>query len=206
MEKVEFVLRHEPIPEHPDAVMVKVQGSVDPKTVNRFKADLEALLKAGSKRFVLDCKALTYVNSSGLAYLLNLVGSLPPKEGLVALASVDSKIMVIFNMMGITQLFRFYPSAADAVREMDVKLARQLKDVGPALPLDDVPLPTTTPPPRSSNSSSSSSASQRLQRTTRRIRRISAPPAGNPITRFFRALFGLEPDRPTSGTRVRRRR
>jgi len=204
MEKAEFALRHEPIPEHPDAVLVTIQGSVDPKTVNRFKADLEALVKAGSKRFVLDCRALTYVNSSGLAYLLNLVGSLPPKEGLVALASVDSKIMVIFNMMGITQLFRFYPSAADAVREMDVKLARQLKDVGPALPLDDVPLPTTTPPPRSSNSSSSSS--QRLQRTTRRIRRVTAPPVENPIARFFRALFGLEPDRPTSGTRVRRRR
>jgi len=205
MEKAEFVLRHGPIPEHPDAVLVTIQGSVDPKTVNRFKADLEALVKAGSKRFVLDCKALTYVNSSGLAYLLNLVGSLPPKEGLVALASVDSKIMVIFNMMGITQLFRFYPSAGDAVREMDVKLARQLKDVGPALPLEDVPLPTTTPPPRSSNSSSSSS--QRLQRTTRRIRRVvSPPPSGNPIARFFRALFGMEPDRPTSGTRVRRRR
>jgi anti-sigma B factor antagonist len=206
MEKVEFVVRHEPIPEHPDAVLVTVEGPVDPKTVNRFKADVDALVKAGRQRFVLDCKRLTYVNSSGLAYLLNLVGSLSPKDGLVALAAVDSKIMVIFNMMGITQLFRFYPSAADAIREMDVKLARQLKDVGPALPLDDVHIPVATPPPRSSSSSSSSSATQRLQRTTRRIRRVSPPPAGNPIARFFRALFGMEPDRPASGTRVRRRR
>jgi len=204
MEKVEFVLRHEPVPEHPDAVLVTVAGPVDPKTVNRFKAELDALVKAGNQRFVLDCSRLTYVNSSGLAYLLNLVGGLPPKEGLVALASVDPKIMVIFNMMGITQLFRFYPSAADAIREMDVKLARQLKDVGPALPLHDLHIPVATPPPRPSNSSSSSS--QLLQRTTRRIRRVSPPPAGNPIARFFRALFGMEPDRPASGTRVRRRR
>src|SRR3954462_10381453 len=132
MDRPKLDVRHEPIREHPDAGPVPVDGSIDPKTVNGFKTELDALLKKGVKRFVLDCSRLTYVNSSGLAYLLNLVGRLTPQDGPVALTSVDSKILVIFNMMGITQLFRFYPAVIDAVREMDQKLARQLRDVGPA--------------------------------------------------------------------------
>src|SRR5262245_35903777 len=126
-----LTLQQEPLRDHPDAILVKVAGSIDPKTVTGFKNELQAIAAKGVKRFILDCAGLTYVNSSGLAYLLNLVGSVKPKGGVVAMGAVDSKIMVIFNMMGITQLFNFYPSALAAVKDMDDKLAKELRDVGP---------------------------------------------------------------------------
>ena len=202
MDRPKLALRHEPIREHPDAVLVTVDGSIDPKTVNGFKTELDALLKKGLKRFVLDCSRLTYVNSSGLAYLLNLVGGLTPQDGLVALTSVDSKILVIFNMMGITQLFRFYPAVIDAVREMDQKLARQLRDVGPAIRIvEEAP-----PPSRSSISSASTRSMPKSNRTTRRIRHVSPPPSENGFIRFLRALFGIEERTRSGTTRLRKRR
>lgn len=203
MERLAFTLRNEPIREHPDAVLVTVEGSVDPKTVNRFKDGLEALLKAGKMRFVIDCSRLTYINSSGLAYLLNLVGGLTPQGGMVALTTVDSKILVIFNMMGITQLFRFYPAIVDAVREMDQKLARQLRDVGPAIRIVEEPPPP--PPSRSSISSASTRSMPKSNRTTRRIRHVSPPPSENGFIRFLRALFGMQESR-SGTTRLRKRR
>jgi anti-sigma B factor antagonist len=204
MDRPKLALRHEPIREHPDAVLVTVDGSIDPKTVNGFKTELDALLKKGLKRFVLDCSRLTYVNSSGLAYLLNLVGGLTPQDGMVALTSVDSKILVIFNMMGITQLFRFYPAVIDAVREMDQKLARQLRDVGPAIRIVEEPPPP--PPSRSSISSASTKSMPKSNRTTRRIRYASPPPQENGFIRFLRALFGMEETTRSGTTRLRKRR
>src|SRR5258706_759517 len=133
MDRPGFVLQHQPIRDHPDATLVTIDGSIDPKTATRFKDELQALALAGTTRFFLDCARLTYINSSGLAYLLNLTGILKPKGGMIALTAVDSKILIIFNMMGITKLFRFYPSFADALRELAETLARELRDVGPAL-------------------------------------------------------------------------
>src|SRR5262245_49611101 len=103
-------LTSEPIRDHPDAVRVVLEGSIDPKTVNRFRDDLLAIEAKGAKRFLVDCAGLTYVNSSGLAFMLNLAGGLKTKGGVVVLAAMDSKILVIFKMMGITELFQFVPT------------------------------------------------------------------------------------------------
>jgi len=197
MEKPGIILGERSLPDHPDAVVVTVEGSISPKTVNGFKDALQALAGRGIKRFLLDCALLTYVNSSGLAYLLNLVGSVKPQGGMVGLAAVDSKILVIFNMMGISGLFKFYPSIRDAQRDLDETLARQLRDVGPALKLEDVPKPVAPPAPPATRTLSA------VKPTPRRGIRYPAP-SGNPIVRFFKSLFGIEEVRST--TRVRRTR
>jgi anti-anti-sigma factor len=148
MDQGVLVLTSEPIPDHPDTVRVVLEGSIDPKTNNRFRDDMKALLDKGTKRFLVDCAKLTYVNSSGLAYMLNVAGGVKPKGGSVVLAAMDPKIVVIFKMMGIMHLFEFQPSYADALRELDQKVARELADVGPALQLgDEPPKPAVTPTP-----------------------------------------------------------
>ena len=201
-----LTLHQETIRDHPDAILVKVDGSIDPKTVTRFKDELQAIAAKGVKRFVLDCKGLTYVNSSGLAYLLNLVGSVKPKGGGIAMGAVDSKIMVIFNMMGITQLFTFFPSAEAAVKDMDDKLAKELRDVGPALRLDEPPKPAPAPmpTPRPQKVSTSSIVGSRTERIRQggSTRPVMLVQQENAFVRFFRALFGLD-ERPTA---FRRRR
>jgi anti-sigma B factor antagonist len=199
-----LTLGKEPIRDHADAMLVRVDGSIDPKTVTRFKDELQAVAAKGVKRFVLDCAKLTYVNSSGLAYLLNLVGSVKPKGGGIAMGAVDSKIMVIFNMMGITQLFTFFPSAAEAVKDMDDKLAKELRDVGPALRLEEPPKPIVSPTPKPQKISTSSIVGSRTDRirnagSTRPVMLVQRE---NAFVRFFRSLFGLE-ERPTA---IRRRR
>jgi len=201
-------LRCQAIRDHPDAVHVTIDGSIDPKTQTRFRDEIQVYLTKGTKRFLLDCTRLTYINSSGLAFLLNLVGTVKPKGGTVALAGVDPKIQVIFKMMEITQLFQFYPTFADALKELDEKLARELADVGPALKLEDPPKPKPAsappPPPKTSRMipvGKPRPVTDRIPKASRPIPR--PPPPMNPIVRFFRALFGIE-DAPTFFRRRRR--
>jgi len=156
--------------------------------VERFRDAMMALHAKGIRRFLFDCSKLTYVNSSGLASLLNLAGTVKPKGGAVALAALDPKILVIFKMMGIVELFQFFPTYKDALRDLDEKLAAELRDVGPALKLEEPPPPpVATPRP-------AMRAGSRIE-STRRLPRLPAP-AVNPIVQFFRSLFGLDELRP----------
>src|SRR4051812_6772191 len=104
MERPGLTLRHELIRDHPDAALVTVGGSIEPATMGRFKAELQALAADGTRRFILDCAQLTYINSSGLAYLISLAGEIEPEGGTIDLAAVDPKIRVIFKMMGLLTL------------------------------------------------------------------------------------------------------
>jgi anti-sigma B factor antagonist len=200
MERAALVLRSETIRDHPDAACVVLDGSIDPKSVNQFRDEMQALATRGVKRFLFDCTRLTYVNSSGLAFLLNLMSGVKPKGGAVALAALDPKILVIFKMMGIVHLFQFFPSYADALRDLDEKLAQELRDVGPALKLEEPPKPPIAPTPKPTPR-----PAFRVE-STRRMRAAQPPPPSNPIVRFFRALFGIEDIRPAFFSRISRRR
>jgi anti-anti-sigma factor len=185
-----LTIRQEPIRDHPDAILVVLEGSIDPKTNVQFRDALAALVTAGKKKFYLECTDLTYVNSSGLAYMLNVVGTVKPKGGTVVLAGMDAKIQVIFKMMGITELFQFFPTFKEALRDLDAKLAQELSDVGPALKLvEDAPKPVVAPTPRPAPMPVRKSSPQ-TDRMTRKIRPATPPPSGNPFVQFFRWLFG----------------
>jgi anti-anti-sigma factor len=192
MEKGGLVLTHEPIRDHPDAARVVLEGSIDPKTTLQLKDELLAIAAKGTKRFFLDCAKLTYINSSGLAFLLNLAGSVKPKGGCIALTAVDSKILVVFKMMGIMEIFQFYPSFAEALRDVDEKLARELRDVGPALKLEEPPPPPPPPAAKPARPASTPRPTARIEMIRKSTRRISPVVSENPIVRFFRALFGIE--------------
>jgi anti-anti-sigma factor len=194
MDRPVLVLTHEAIRDHPDARRVAIDGSIDPKTNTQFKAGMDAVLATNAKRVLVDCAKLTYINSSGLAYLLNVVGILKPKGGSVALAGMDSKIQVIFKMMEITALFQFYPTYRDALQELDEKLAAELRDVGPALKLEEPPKPPPAPTPKPVPKTSRKA--EPIPRTTRIP--VPPPPPPNPFVQFFRWLFGG--DEPRSGT------
>lgn len=181
-------LQVEPIRDHPDAAKVVLDGSIDPKTVTRFRDDIMALHAKGTRRFLIDCSRLSYVNSSGLASMLNLAGTVKPNGGAVALAALDNKIHVIFKMMGILELFQFFPTYKDALRDLDEKLAAELRDVGPALQLDEHPAPVAAP-------RAAVRTAARVETSWRSIR-PPAPPPVNPIVQFFRSLFGLDELRP----------
>jgi len=211
MDKGGLVLLHEPIRDHPDAVKVVLEGSIDPKTTTQLRDELLALQTKGMKRFLVDCAKLTYINSSGLAFLLNLAGGVKPQGGGVSLATVDSKILVVFKMMGIMEIFQFYPSYDAALKDLDEKLARELRDVGPALKLEEPapppPPPPPAPTPRPARAASSPRNTPRVE-STRRLAIRPPAPSGNPIVRFFKALFGIEdePSWQASFRRANRRR
>jgi anti-anti-sigma factor len=160
-----MTVSHQPIQDHPDTALVAVAGSIDPATIGRLKTELQALVEDGTRRFIIDCEHLSYINSGGLAYLINLVGEIEPEGGSIALAAVQPKVHIVLKMMGLLDVFKFYPSFADALNELR-------SEEEPSAEPDVAPPDEAKPDPEPV------------------IAAAPSAPRGNLILQFLRRLFG----------------
>jgi hypothetical protein len=64
-----------------------------------------------------------YINSSGLAYLINMVEAVQAAGGALVLFNVQPKVKVILETMSLLDLLRVYPSKAAAIREVKASIA-----------------------------------------------------------------------------------
>jgi anti-anti-sigma factor len=90
-----------------------------------FESQMDALRRRHYRRFVLQMDEVRYINSSGLAYLINMVESVQAAGGALVLFNVQPKVKVILETMGLVELLRVYPSKAAAVREIKAAIPAQ---------------------------------------------------------------------------------
>jgi anti-sigma B factor antagonist len=109
------------LPGLPGGVLIRVNGPIDAKSVAAFKAEMDSLSGRRIRSFVLEMGEVRYINSTGLAYLINLAESLQEGGRVVVLVNVQAKVKVILETMGLVGFLRIYPSPEKAVRELAPK-------------------------------------------------------------------------------------
>jgi anti-sigma B factor antagonist len=102
----------------PDGALLSFNAPIDARNVRVFEAQMDELRKRQFRRFVLQMGEVRYINSSGLAYLINMVESVQAAGGALVLFNVQPKVKVILETMGLLGLLRIYPSKAAAVRDL----------------------------------------------------------------------------------------
>lgn len=125
------------VPGLPDGALLSFNGPIDARNVSVFEAQMDALRKRQYRRFVLQMDEVRYINSSGLAYLINMVEAVQAAGGGLVLFNVQPKVKVILETMGLVELLRVYPSKAVAVRELKAGL--------PAKPASSASAPAQPP-------------------------------------------------------------
>jgi anti-anti-sigma factor len=122
------------LPGLPGGVLIRVNGPIDAKSVTAFKAEMDSLRGRRIRSFVLEMGEVRYVNSTGIAYLINLAESLQEGGRVVVLVNVQPKVKVILETMGLVGFLRIYPSTEKVVRDL----------APPAAPPPSPPAPPTT--------------------------------------------------------------
>lgn len=107
----------------PDGAIVSFNAPIDARNVAVFKEQMDALRKRHFRRFLLQMGEVRYINSSGLAYLINMVEAVQAAGGALVLLNVQPKVKVILETMGLLDLLRVYPSKAAALRELKASAA-----------------------------------------------------------------------------------
>ena len=137
-------IRSAPILELPRSAEIVIEGGVNASNAQLLKEKVDQVIDRRTTYVSLLMKYVSYVNSSGFGYLMDLSMLLERRGGAVCLVEVQPKIKVIFNNLGMQKYFRFESSGETArayLRGLAEKVAHSPRVIPLDGPEDGVKLP-----------------------------------------------------------------
>lgn len=97
-------------------VLVKLSGRIDSSKAVAVEAALDEQINQGNYRFVIDMSDVEYVSSAFLRVMISKMKATKKwNRGNVYLATMQPRIMDVFELAGVTELFKIYPTVTEAV-------------------------------------------------------------------------------------------
>lgn len=90
----------------------KIMGGPDH---DRFKDEIDALLEDGYKDIILDFAGVPWINSTGLGILISGYHSLKNAEGTMKICNVKERVLSIFYISQLENIFQVLPDTKAAV-------------------------------------------------------------------------------------------
>jgi anti-anti-sigma factor len=95
--------------------VVAPQGRLDAAHAPQLEETLTGLLNRGCDRLIVDMEGVQYISSRGLKVLLSAWRAAGDAGGDLVLCSLVPRVLVIFEMVGFTQVFDFYGTLNEAL-------------------------------------------------------------------------------------------
>jgi anti-anti-sigma factor len=100
------------------ATLAILDGHLDSIHYERVEREVVAAIESTTHRsLVLDFGDVSFVSSAGLRTLINLIKRTRTRGGTVWLAAVRPPVQQVFELSGLTSLFRSTSARAEALRE-----------------------------------------------------------------------------------------
>lgn len=103
----------------PGRGVITLEGGVDYSNVTYLRAALEAFLRKGITRIVLEMAGVTHLASCALSTLLSALDRAEAKGGGIVLAAVPSPVERILRIIGLGQVFRRAKDAPAALAALE---------------------------------------------------------------------------------------
>lgn len=104
-----------------DVTTLKISGEIDLHASPALRAELQACLAQKTPRLLLDFTEVGYIDSSGLATLIEYVRECGKFGGRLALFGLQAKVKTIFELVRLNELFCISGTADQAVAAMAAK-------------------------------------------------------------------------------------
>jgi len=96
--------------------LVTVGGRIDSATAPELERVLTSIVDAGRFRICMDLGNLEYLSSAGIKVLISILKTCKRwNRGDLRLANMPSRIAEVFDLAGLTPLFKIYPDTVEAV-------------------------------------------------------------------------------------------
>lgn len=96
------------------ATTLKLSGEVDLHASPELRKQLRSCVEAGTPVLLLDFSGVVYIDSSGLATLIEYVRESTAFGGKLALFGLQKKVRTIFDLVRLNELFAISGSAEEA--------------------------------------------------------------------------------------------
>jgi len=100
---------------------LKISGEIDLHASPALRAELQACVQAKSSNLLLDFSDVDYIDSSGLATLIEYVRESSAFGGKLALFGLQKKVRTIFDLVRLNELFVISGTAGEAAVALAAK-------------------------------------------------------------------------------------
>lgn len=94
--------------------ILECTGTLDADTVARFKKVVYGLYDEGVVQFVIDGKALAFVDSMGLGAMISLLRQVKEKKGDVKIVNLTDDVRSVFEVTRLHRVFDICPTTHEA--------------------------------------------------------------------------------------------
>jgi len=94
--------------------ILAIDGEIDLARSPELREVLSTHAKARRPVLIVDFKGVTYVDSSGLATLIEYVRKAQAYGGSFALVNVNERVQTIFDLVRLSEFLSIFPTLADA--------------------------------------------------------------------------------------------
>ena len=94
--------------------VISLEGEIDLHVSPRMAATLIAAVKEKPPNLIVDLAKVSYIDSSGLAVLIEAMQSVEKYGGKFGLAALQENVKPIFEIARLDQVFRIFPDVDSA--------------------------------------------------------------------------------------------
>lgn len=102
----------------PGVYCLKFAGEIDISTMPRFRSASDRLLEGDVRGLVIDMAEVTFLDSSGLGFLLRLLREMSRRQARLLLAGLTPGIRDLFRITGTARLFEFVDDPEEAASQL----------------------------------------------------------------------------------------
>lgn len=99
-------------------VVVRASGEIDLNNSPQFRGVLKDALKTDKINIAIDLTNVSYMDSSGLATLVEALQKVKKTERKLALFSLTTTVKNIFSISRLDEIFPIYSSESEALKEL----------------------------------------------------------------------------------------
>ena len=99
-------------------VTITPTGEIDLNNSPELRKALLETVKAHNKDMIINLSNVSYMDSSGLATLVEVFQHLSRSSKRLALASLSTAVRNIFSITRLEEIFHIYSSVSDAIKDM----------------------------------------------------------------------------------------
>jgi anti-sigma B factor antagonist len=100
----------------PEPSILPLEGEIDLHVSPQIGASLANLIARKPSQLVVDLSKVSYIDSSGLAVLIEAMQNVGSYGGRFALSGLQEGVRPIFEIARLDQVFRIFPDTASALK------------------------------------------------------------------------------------------
>ncbi len=108
----------EVLPESPEVIRVRLEGSLDTETSREFSAKIDEIISQGWSKVVLDLGGVDFVSSGGWGAIISALRKAHARSGDLVLLNMKGQVKRVFRMLGFKAILKSYDDIEEAVEHL----------------------------------------------------------------------------------------